>query len=236
MRWKLLETYDGLVWSDVFFLEESNHLDLDLEYLYFSHSDLSQFVIIEEEMKDLNDYCVLCLSSVKDKRKKLDQELRDFKAGKSNVIVPEEFREFYDPQDVVMGLEKFEIPKWDYIQRSMSKSMCVILVFSFLEKSLKSLCVAYKDNQVELRISKIEKIGAYIKYLKDECNINFAIEVESLDLINRYKKIRNAFAHGDWDYVDKYTYDFSLSELFATISEIFSSIEKACEGKFNVNT
>ncbi|WP_054768672.1 hypothetical protein [Lysinibacillus parviboronicapiens] len=113
-----MEKYDGLVWSDYFYLEESK----DLEYLYFSHSDLSQFVIIEEEMKDLNDYCVLCLSSVKDKLNNLDQELRDFKAGKSNVKVPEEFREFYDPQDVVMGLEEFEIPKWDYIQCSMSKS------------------------------------------------------------------------------------------------------------------
>ncbi|WP_107926592.1 hypothetical protein [Lysinibacillus parviboronicapiens] len=113
---------------------------------------------------------------------------------------------------------------------------CVILIFSFLEKSLKSLCLAYKDNQVELRIPKREKIGAYIKYLRDECNINFTIEFEILDLIKRYKKIRNAFAHGDWDYVDKYTYDFSLSELFATISEIFSTIEKACEGKSNVGT
>ena len=126
-----------------------------------------------------------------------------------------------------MMLEQFEIPLWEDTQEFMSRAMCLILLVAFTEKSLKSLCIAFAPEEVRQPEKFPQgKVATYLRFLRDECAINFEEPPEAARLRRRCQVIRNNFAHGDWDKVRSEVSGISLRESFAAIASLMYEINQ----------
>ncbi len=206
-------------------LQETEGLD---PYLFQSPFGDQVFTIIEEEMEELNDFCVVSIDAVEDALNREKALAKKYSTGQERLIHPE----IGDvTEEAIMGIEDFVIPKWEQIHSFLSHATCLLLLHIFVEKSLKSLCMNYtpdKSSSVK-QIRGMSKIDSYLQYLKNDCGFFFEEPKEAAELRDGIRKIRNAFAHGDWDTVRKTTLKYSLRNSFSITSKLFRLIEKAIE-------
>lgn len=197
------------------------------DYLFLTATGRIEFVIFEQEMAQLNDFCVVCLSGTAQKLPELRQELGDLNEGKLRIrnVDGEDVTQDVTT-DMVMMLEQFEIPLWEDTQDFMVRAMCLILLSAFTEKGLKSLCVAFAPEGVRQPEKFPQgKVATYLQFLSNECAINFDEPPEAASLRRRCQEIRNDFAHGDWDDVRDQVSGVSLRESFAAIASLMYEIE-----------
>lgn len=110
------------------------------DYLFRSRSGLIQFVEIEEEMSQLNDFCHLFLVKSFQKVEELREETENFDSGKEKLVDPN----FGDvSSNIVWYNEDFLIPMWNDTYDFVARANCIIMLTAFLERSLKSLCLCY---------------------------------------------------------------------------------------------
>lgn len=216
---------EGLYESDRVF--EIDEQDADDNYMYFSKIEYTPFCLLDEDLRSLNDYCLFLLESINNKIMGLHEEVKELKSGNQKYL-DEELGDV--TEDVLMGLVEFKIPNWENNRSFVVKSTCVMLLISFLEMALKSICdyiktFAATSNKFIYEKSK-DKISNYKNMIN--CYLDKKLEfsnevIEGLDKARRY---RNKFAHGDWEEVqfDK-TLELSLRDLIAIISEIMTEIE-----------
>jgi len=195
-------------------------------YLFHSSAGTVEFVVIEEEMEQLHEYCLLCLDATNSKIEELHNQLIALKHGTENCEHPE----LGDiGVDAGMGLEEHEIPMWEDAQSFLLIAMCLLLLSVFVEKSLKSLHLAVANaSQESVSLNKrTSKVGAYIEFLETTFCHGFKEPSSSLETREKCRVIRNCFAHGDWDRVLVLVQQQSLREAFAAASGLFESIESA---------
>lgn len=210
---------NAINWSTLILSDEASALG----YLFSTQSGRIEFVIIETEFSQLNDYCVLCLSQTLDKLNQLRSKLDQYKASKEPIVDPA----FGDiTQDLIWGLAEVEIPVWEDNYHFMARVMCLILLSFFTEKSLKSLCVAFAPEGKFVKQKKGEsKTSSYIKFLREECGFDFLESQEFVDVREKCREIRNSFAHGDWDDIKTVVSGMNLPEAFYAVANLFSVIE-----------
>jgi hypothetical protein len=75
------------------------------------------------------------------------------------------------------------------------------------------------------------KIEAYLEHLRSVRGLAFEEPEESKDLRRRTARIRNLYAHGDWDRVRVEVGRVPLQEAFNTVAKLFTAIEKAVESR-----
>jgi hypothetical protein len=211
---------EDLDWSVVVKCGESHS-----NYLFETHSGRIEFIIIDTEMSQLNDYCVLCLNETAKKLQDLKEDAKEYKKGTKSVVVEPE--QWDVTQDFVMGLEEIDIPAWEDNYLFVSKAMCMILLSTYTEKSLKSLCMAFSENEYLPKQKGGEsKISAYVNYLKTICKFDLIEPIEFLELREECRKIRNNFAHGDWDDIRDELIKISLHQSFLAVSTLFQVLEE----------
>ena len=209
-----------LDWAILVINGESSHSN----YLFQTLSGRIEFVVIDTEMAQLNDYCVLSLNETARKFHELENDVKNYRQGIER-IVDAEFGEI--TQDVIMGLEQFEIPIWQDNYFFVSKAVCLILLSTFLEKSLRSLCIAFsQDGRLPRQRGGESKISMYITHLKNVREFNFSESNEFIELREECRKIRNAFAHGDWDSVRSEIVTVSLHQSFSAVTSLFHILEE----------
>ena len=219
------------------------HSGLD-DYLF--HSDgLIDFVVIETQLQQLNDYAVLVTESVHkqlDDKKKL---LNEYKTGGKKVIVSE--KDHLEEEDRWLVGEDLtedhkeildeEILDWKTNVGFVTPSMILVLLFFLTEKSLKNLCYSFSEGEGEYAVPagkrfKIKnnnnesQIEANLRYLNEKCNFDFQIDEKIISLLYHCNKIRNNFAHGDWINVEEDITKIDLASAFKAISDLFKSIEQ----------
>lgn len=194
-------------------------------YLFQTESCLVDFVVIQEELEQLHDYCLLCTNAAAAKLRDLDRELIGYKRGK---IVADEVIGDITPE-VIDGLEHFQIPQWQDTQSFLVTAMCLVLVSALLERGLKMLCTSFAPSgKIPPKEKKgVSKVETYIGFLQNECKLNFREPDSSIHIREDFRKIRNNFAHGDWDNVRRDVPDCSLRAAFEAFSALFSEIEMA---------
>ncbi len=195
-------------------------------YLFKSSTGSVDFVEIEEEMEELNDFCVVSHKAVESALKKTRFQVERYEAGRDVLIVPD-IGDVTD--DAIMGLEDFEIPKWEHISFFLSHATSLVLLHIFAEKSLKSLCIALapEGSRKAKREKDLSKIDSFLEYLRNTCKLTFDEPSGASKLRNGIRNIRNQFAHGDWVEVEKSTHMFGLRKSFATTTNLFEAIELA---------
>jgi hypothetical protein len=222
MTKKLLE------WSDLlksFPFEEEEDIQLtDVEnYLFVTQTHVFEFVVIDEEMAQLNDYCLLLLNATSQKLTELKTDLKDYKSGKKNAY----HSTMGDlTADQIMVLEDFEIPAWEDTYSFVAVATCLLLIQAFIEKNLKFLFVSLSgENKKQRQKPGESKIDAYLRGLREDCGIKFDESNELKQLRKEIESLRNAFAHGDWDKVRNTTAEIDLMDVFQMATDIFSNIE-----------
>lgn len=220
-------TKNILLSEDLLYLEETDDI---APYLFRSSSGSIEFIIIEDEMEKLNDYCVVSTGAVQVILDKYQTQAKLYSSGKEKLV----HQEIGDvTSEALMGLEDVEIPKWEHMHSFLAHATCLLLLHVFVEKSLKSLCSVYAPNNSHSarQIKGLSMVDSYIKYLKETCSINVIEPEDSIFLRENIRKIRNDFAHGDWDNVEETTKKVSLRHSFETITMLLESIEDEANQK-----
>ncbi|WP_026705230.1 hypothetical protein [Flavobacterium soli] len=204
--------------------------------LFQSNSAIVEYAVIEEELKQLYNFCLIFQNAVFDKIKNLKRGKEYLEKNPFEVCCNYDGLEFQNI-DFLQGLEEFEIPNWLDTYKFIVPMNQVLLVSIFLEKSLKSLCSEYSvENKskvyggykikLKTEIGK-SKIETYINYLKENCALKIDASTEVSFFNNKIRRVRNCFVHGDWDEIEEMFLDYNSNDLFIIVSKLLEEIEKA---------
>ena len=202
---------------------------------YLFHSEgLIDFVVIEEELRQLNDYAFFLTEVSQKKLQNTESEL-DFSYDEEEMLG----KDFIEDEKHILQEQMFE---WESNVNFITPSMILVLLYFLTEKSLKNLCYSFseEDGEYSVPVGKRFKIKnktneshieAYFRYLKEKCNFNFLIDKKIISLLYQCNNIRNNFAHGDWENVKDKITKIDLASAFKAISLLFKSIEQGMPKK-----
>jgi hypothetical protein len=187
------------------------------DYLFRSKSHVVEFVVIDEEMEELNEFCVICdeaaIARVKDVR-----ELRviDAESGETD----EEWTDFMQHCDHL---------RWSHVQEVMVAGMILSMLFAFTEKSLKWLCQRMGPPGWDVGREKFRgpKIDTYVRFLQQKCGLDISMTPEFAAVSRLARPLRNHFTHGDWQAFTENLGTVDLSKAFNAASTQFRAIEDA---------
>ena len=186
--------------------------DPDVAYLFQSESSVIEFVVIDEEMGQLNDYCCLCADATATKVSELAKLADDA-----------------DDVDVVHSIKDIQIPQWANSHQILVPGMSLLLLAAFLEKSLAWLADRLgerPDDKPAFRNGK-PKVQGYIEFLQGQCGLAFEVPPETEKALELFPVLRNAFASGDWADFEQLLHGIDLTRVFGAVAALFRQIENA---------
>lgn len=217
-------------------LKESEFAD----YLFTSKSHNIAFEEVEVTFYQLNDYCAYLLQSQQEKFKdiesiyikegqaKAESEMADADEIKSFEDYAEEQGEKINASTYKFGPED-TIDFWSENLNFTTPANILVLLYFYTEGCLKNLCNKLnvnKDNVVRLISSyNKSKIEVAFDYLEKNCNISYYPSEDIKLHLKEVNKIRNNFAHGDWDLLKDRMKKINLRNSFKIASSIFADIE-----------
>lgn len=188
---------------------------------YFqSSSGLIDFVAIEEELDQLEDYSTQLLNFSKQRL-----EFLNLKFSKKK-------HEYAEDSD----LDTDEIIKWSDSTNFIGPSIFLLSLYFLTEKSLKNLCYSFTEGTKHWQVPEGERfkvpqkknesiVEASIRYLKETNKFNFELNAKTLNLFEKIRILRNNFAHGDWENVHKNLSSIEINDAFKIVADIFIQIE-----------
>ena len=206
------------------------------DYLFFSGGEIC-FVVIETEMEQLNDYCFCILNAVDSKYKQLKNQIKDLDAKSPHEVLftakMGDLEWEYTASEMSQAINDIDVPKWEDNLNFVSYANCILLLYIFVEKSLKDLTKYMKgeDEKPAKQIKGYSKVVSYIKYMNDTLGLNFTVDENILNYIDEARIVRNAYAHGDWDEIRKLLSNKDLREYFTAASSLFYLIENAWDNR-----
>jgi hypothetical protein len=231
--------FDGLESSSAFgYTFDDNDELIPAHQVNYSLWDAESFpfVMLDDELKSLNDYCYIIKNSIQSEFEKATDDVDAHKC------VPKDFNHEYrnfTSHEVLMGLEQ-EMYKWQWL-KDITAAHLIILLYAYLEKTFKYICRLFFEEGIikTKRKSKDGKLSNYISIIADVDIENRIQNVQDkLNLINEAGKIRNNFAHDNLEGVDSdeeadYIYDnrafappFKLIEFIDAIASILNAVEE----------
>jgi len=191
------------------------------DYLFATDTDNYLFVQIGSDMSQLNSYCVLCLNETFYRLAKEESAIEEYQAEKHKTGDQNRLSQL-DDWIMETGID---ISFWKDNFEFVAPATCVILLAFFLEKSLKSICIAYTPKGKSLPRTSGNKVTTYLDFLKNECGFQFTQPEATTKMWGRCKKIRNSFAHGDWDDVKAEIGEINLRDAFRAVTELLINID-----------
>jgi hypothetical protein len=196
-------------------------------YLYFAGDDSQPiFHGIEEEMAQLNDFCVLCTEGISERLAGLQETLRGYESGEKRVQLPD-FGDVIDAAADALAV-RF-IPRWEQAERFLVRAMSLLLLSVFSEKCLKELAnyLAPAEAPRFKRKGRDAEISALLKYLNSTCALEFEEPEQSRLVREKCRHLRNDFAHGRWDKVEAEIAGYSLCTAFGAVTALLEAIDAA---------
>ncbi len=195
------------------------------DYLFRPDERFSlEFWEIEREMAQLNDYCLLSVSETGRHLQQMRRECADLMTGKKRYVFPED--DFTGEQ--IDWLTE-QIGQWEDTYGFIAKAMCLLLLSAFLEKTLRGLITALSP--AGLRLAKERsgegKVAQLLASLKTECRLSFDEPSDSYAVRDVCRKLRNDFAHGEWDKVRRTVHNLSLRDAFSAVTQLLTAVEAA---------
>lgn len=231
--------WDGLKHSSAFsFYFDKNGKCIQAEetdYILYE-GDIFPFTVFGDELHALNDYCFGIVKQVKDEI--------EWYSNRKNEISEESYA-FIEKEHEVTNYEllmeiESESYKWEWIA-DITSAHLVILVYSFLEKTMKYVHKIFKEDGRITVNSGVKRPYLYMWI----CNIfgktedKFRIEYADIfDVLEECRKIRNNFAHDNLEGIERdseqnYEYEtrklassFRLIDFISTITLILYEVEK----------
>lgn len=209
------------------------------EHLFGTESNLVQFVVIEEELKQIFDFCLNIQMSTEKKLKNVLNEINTIKNG-AIWYKSEEYGDIHK-DEILLGLVDFVYPNLQNTLNFFVPANQLILLNIFLERSLKMLCFEYSckntskafrgHEEIIKTLKGKSKIATYINFLEINLKLKLSIENEINLIDGNLRKIRNSFVHGDWEKVEEVLENMDLNEYLIKISDLFKEIENVVMNK-----
>lgn len=196
-------------------------------YLFESRSGRVEFVKLQDDMEQLNSFSVLCINATDKKLREYETQLRAYEIGNATLV---------DPSvgdvtaEAILGVQDFDLPMWRDNQTFLVRAMCLLLLAVYIEKSLRSLCEELAPDGMrspKRARSSMSKADAYLVFLKDDIGLSFIEPKETYAIRERCRKLRNDFAHGEWDEVRKTINEQSLRDAFNGATALLTCIEES---------
>jgi len=193
----------------------------DIPYLFRSASTVVEFVVIEEGMAQLNEYCYMCAKAAVHKLSKLERTVDDI--AQAAVKDPASVDEI---QQLAM---EDELLQWSHTEQVIVAGMSLILLAAFVEKNLKWLLERYAPpaGSKPRSFPGQPKITGYVEFLRQGCQLEFTTPPEAIAAMDLARRLRNEFAHGDWEQFEESLRGVELSRLFDAVTRLFQEIEAA---------
>lgn len=203
----------GLFWASTTWEREDGHLLADSSYIYQPERFSKTFSVLFDKLRQLNDYCYQLLLSVEERWTDLNQQRASAIACSDTGA-----EELCWLDDV--------IPHWDDNVKVVTHATSAVLLSSFLEWGLKRIA---KDLNVDIP-RKSGRGMSDVKFLLlqlKQSGLNIQLDPKIDKAIDNLRSVRNSYAHGEWDQVEKKLTKISLIECFKVVSELFVHLEKA---------
>ena len=191
------------------------HYEGTAGYLLFTtQSAIFPFVKFEEQLSEINDYCLYLLTCLEAKVK----EFEPFSSEGDEWNVP-----------VSWGYHKFL--SWKYLYLDINKCTLLSLLLAFFESTLNEIANWFSDEAgmtAEWKKVRNPKVSDYIAQIGKCCGADmqdmFADELEYYDSI---RKIRNQFVHNEWAQITDRYEKFVLADVIDMISHVIMKLEQA---------
>lgn len=129
--------------------------------------------------------------------------------------------------DVLMGAEDVELPTANYVASQMTRNISLVTCFALIERCLKIVDQHYGNKLVRAkpgvgkRKSKIDDmLSAFEEVTKDRIELSVSAQA----VLSTERRLRNSFAHGDWDVLEQMA-EGDHRNLLSAAAEIFREIE-----------
>lgn len=204
----------GLFWAGVLVEDEEGRVLADGFYIYQPERFSDTFFLLFDKLRQLNDYCFNQLLSS-------ERRLRALASQRDEVAVQghcgAEELDYLDDQ----------IPIWEDNIEVIGRATSIILLCSFVEWGLKlvtrELCGAIPRK----RGRSMSDFEFMLHHLQHNGGLHLNVDDDSVGVINMFREIRNAFAHGDWATLNEQLDSVSLRTCLEAVARIFQHIEES---------
>ena len=199
-------------------LVESDSLEHDngtAGYLLFTtDSGIFPFVKYEEQLAEINDYCLYLLTCLKNKV----QEYAPFD------IAPEDY------WNTPPSWEYRKLLSWSFLYRDINKCTLLLLLLAFFESTLNEIADWFSELaglSAQWKKARNPKVSDYIGQIGTCCKRDLSRELaEELSYYDTVRKLRNEFVHRQWDQLTCRSEKFVLADVINMISQVLRRVER----------
>jgi hypothetical protein len=198
-------------------------------YLFQTRGSLAGFVLIDEELAQLNDYCLALLEAASAKHNE-HTKFYDWLAARQKPSIPlgKDKAVEFSPEDVELG-RAFTQEVWADTARFLVPATCLSLLSCFTERSLRYLCDWLEAGAKRKRSKGTSDIESYLALLRAECGLVIDEPKDTFKVREVCRRVRNDFAHGEWDKCRRAMSRLDLALAFNSVAALFFAIEQAAE-------
>ncbi|MCW8880271.1 MAG: hypothetical protein OQJ89_09005 [Kangiellaceae bacterium] len=190
----------GLWWSKSWLEDQDGKVVASSDYLYMPERFSECFWVLFERLNYTHDYCLHQLVSSEEKLRQLREDAKE---------CPDIEDHYY----------------WEYNVDVISKSNVLMIMSSFIEWGLKRVLKELVGSIPKKGNKRTSDIDHYITCIKSEALIDLDLAPRAKSCLNALRKLRNKFAHGEWEKIEPLLKDLTFKEMFTCISDLFSQIE-----------
>lgn len=203
-----------LFWSNTCIESSRGEILADGRYIYEPDRFSTLFFAIFNKLQQLNDHCFYQLLSFHTRQDDLatlrDAAINDFTMGAEELIYIDE--------------------KVDALENTTQVAIVAtstVLLCSFIEWGLKLVANEMCGPKPQRRDRSLNQIASMLHHIEQHGRLELHIDPDQLLFIGTFRKIRNAFAHGDWERLGGQLSSTFLRTGFEAVSGIFQAIEFA---------
>ena len=186
-------------------------------YIYEPELPYEPFLTISRKLVQLNDYIFSQLCANYQQALAAKENLESLNAN---------------PNAWCLSCEMAEkkVQDWDYNVSVFSIATPIFLISSFIEWSLSELLAVYSGSP-KIRSQRGEsKIEAMLDSLSDSNDLEMQIPLEFKLKLNKFRRCRNDFAHGEWSKLSALN-DIDIYEYIVCTSTLFSMLDNKLKYK-----
>jgi len=212
------DEYERLYESDSF-----EHYEGTAGYLLFTTgSAIFPFIKYEEQLAEINDYCVYLLKALKEK-------VAETKATVQRI--DDNYAQGVQSDQEVFDYHFDRFLSWKYLYQDINKCVMLLLLLAFFESTLNEIAGWFSsiaDCSSEWKKVRNPKVSEYLSQIGKCCNGDLQNELaDELAYYDIIRKTRNQFIHKEWDQTTDRYEKFVLADVIDMISRVIMKVEQS---------
>lgn len=182
-------------------------------FLFTTESSIFPFVKFEEQLAEINDYCLYLLICLEAKVK----EFEPFDTDKEDWDAPKSW-------------EYHQLLSWQFLYQDINKCTLLALLLAFFESTLNEITNWFSDKAGragEWKKVRNPKVSDYLAQIGKCCKADLQHELaKELAYYDSIRRIRNQFVHNEWEQITDRYKKFVLADVIDMISHVIAKVEQ----------